>query len=101
VPRISVIIPCLNGAADIPDQLRALAGQTWSGWWEVVVADNGSTDGSGDARSSLREAARDWARLLVHLPDLRDRDADAFYIHLLGHRRGRLQGSLRHRVVFL
>jgi glycosyltransferase involved in cell wall biosynthesis len=286
VPRISVVIPCLNGAADIPDQLRALAAQTWSGWWEVVVADNGSTDDSADVamgfasslprirvvdasqrpghayavnigvrfsegdaiclldaddqaapgylsamaaalddhefvaasydtvalndaatvrvrrtpqrdrllnaygfllhagsggigfhrdafdrigdfdeglqwlddvdfcwraqrrgirlvfvpqavvrirfrpgrtamyrqarnwasvepllyrryrdagmpRSSLREAARDWARLLVHLPDLRDRNADAFYIHLLGHRRGRLQGSLRHRVVFL
>jgi glycosyltransferase involved in cell wall biosynthesis len=48
VPRISVVIPCLNGAADIPDQLRALAAQTWSGWWEVVVADNGSTDGSAD-----------------------------------------------------
>jgi glycosyltransferase involved in cell wall biosynthesis len=48
VPRISVVIPCLNGAADIPDQLLALAAQTWSGWWEVVVADNGSTDGSAD-----------------------------------------------------
>jgi glycosyltransferase involved in cell wall biosynthesis len=48
VPRISVVIPCLNGAADIPGQLGALAAQTWPGWWEVVVADNGSTDGSAD-----------------------------------------------------
>lgn len=44
-PRlVSVIIPVRNGAALLPHQLRALASQTYDGPWEVVVADNGSTD---------------------------------------------------------
>jgi GT2 family glycosyltransferase len=44
--KLSVVIPCLNAAATLPDQLDALAGQAWDGEWEVIVADNGSTDGS-------------------------------------------------------
>ena len=41
---LSVIIPCRNAAGTIQETLRALAGQTWPGEWEVIVADNGSTD---------------------------------------------------------
>jgi glycosyltransferase involved in cell wall biosynthesis len=41
---LSVVIPARNEAATIGEQLGALAGQTWSGTWEVVVVDNGSTD---------------------------------------------------------
>jgi glycosyltransferase involved in cell wall biosynthesis len=41
---VSVVIPVLNGAATIGQQLEALANQTYRGRWEVVVADNGSTD---------------------------------------------------------
>ncbi|HET9225168.1 MAG TPA: glycosyltransferase, partial [Thermoanaerobaculia bacterium] len=44
--KLSVVIPCLNAEATLGDQLEALAGQGWSGEWEVIVADNGSTDGS-------------------------------------------------------
>ena len=44
--KLSVVIPCLNAEATLGDQLDALAGQTWPGEWEVIVADNGSTDGS-------------------------------------------------------
>lgn len=44
--KLSVVIPCLNAAATIGVQLDALAGQSWPGDWEVIVADNGSTDGS-------------------------------------------------------
>jgi len=44
--QISVIIPCFNSVSFLGDQLEALAGQSWSGAWEVIVADNGSTDGS-------------------------------------------------------
>jgi glycosyltransferase involved in cell wall biosynthesis len=44
--KLSVIIPCLNEEALIPVQLEALANQRWSQPWEVVVADNGSTDQS-------------------------------------------------------
>lgn len=46
VRSIAVVIPCLNAAATLPAQLEALAGQGWDGAWEVLVADNGSTDGS-------------------------------------------------------
>ncbi|HVG08536.1 MAG TPA: glycosyltransferase [Thermoanaerobaculia bacterium] len=47
IPRkLSVVIPCLNAEATLGDQLEGLAGQGWPGEWEVIVADNGSTDGS-------------------------------------------------------
>ncbi len=42
--KLSVIIPCLNEAAYLADQLEALANQVWSQPWEVLVCDNGSTD---------------------------------------------------------
>ncbi len=42
--RLSVVIPVRNGADTIGDQLAALAAQEWSEPWEVIVADNGSTD---------------------------------------------------------
>ena len=46
-PRlVSVCIPSLDTAATIGEQLDALAAQTYGGDWEVVVLDNGSTDGS-------------------------------------------------------
>lgn len=43
---LSVIIPCYNAADTIGDQLEALAAQQWARPWEVIVADNGSRDGS-------------------------------------------------------
>jgi glycosyltransferase involved in cell wall biosynthesis len=43
---LSVVIPCRNGESTLPELLESLAAQTWDGNWEVVVADNGSTDGS-------------------------------------------------------
>ena len=44
--KLSVIIPCFNVADTIATQLEALANQRWSEPWEVIVSDNGSTDGS-------------------------------------------------------
>lgn len=41
---ISVVIPARNAAEHLVDQLQALAGQEWSGRWEVIVSDNGSRD---------------------------------------------------------
>ncbi len=43
-PKLSVVLPCRNGAATLPVQLEALARQTWDEPWELVVSDNGSTD---------------------------------------------------------
>ena len=45
---ISVIIPVRNGERYIADQLAALSAQSYSGDWELVVADNGCTDGTLD-----------------------------------------------------
>lgn len=42
--NLSVIIPCYNCAATLEAQLAALAAQRWEGTWEVIVADNRSTD---------------------------------------------------------
>lgn len=44
--KLSVIIPCLNAEDTVGAQLTALANQDWSEPWEVIIADNGSTDGT-------------------------------------------------------
>jgi glycosyltransferase involved in cell wall biosynthesis len=45
-PAISVVLCTRNGAASIADQLAALASQIDVPIWELVVVDNGSTDGT-------------------------------------------------------
>jgi GT2 family glycosyltransferase len=52
--KLSVVIPCLNAAATLGVQLDALAGQRWEGEWEVIVADNGSTDRSREIAEGYR-----------------------------------------------
>jgi glycosyltransferase involved in cell wall biosynthesis len=42
--ELTVVMPCKNGAGVIGAQLTALARQQWNRSWEVIVADNGSTD---------------------------------------------------------
>jgi len=42
---VSVVIPVFNGSSTLRAQLVALARQTYPGRVEVIVADNGSTDG--------------------------------------------------------
>lgn len=42
--RLSIVIPAYNCAETIGAQLQAIADQEWSGDYEIVVADNGSTD---------------------------------------------------------
>jgi glycosyltransferase involved in cell wall biosynthesis len=43
---VSVIVPVRNEERYLGAQFAALAGQTYRGAWEVVVVDNGCTDGS-------------------------------------------------------
>jgi GT2 family glycosyltransferase len=45
-PLISVVMPVLSGMPWVTQQLSALAIQKVAGDWEVVVADNGSQDGT-------------------------------------------------------
>jgi glycosyltransferase involved in cell wall biosynthesis len=64
---ISVVLPVYNAAGVVGQQLDALAGQTYPGAWELVVADNGSTDAS----AALAEGWGD------RIPGLRLVDASA------------------------
>ncbi len=43
---ISVVIPVRDAGDTLREQLDALAAQTYPGAWEIVIADNGSTDGA-------------------------------------------------------
>jgi Glycosyl transferase family 2 len=45
-PRLTVVIACLDAGATLGTQLDALAAQECPVPWELLVCDNGSTDGS-------------------------------------------------------
>lgn len=51
---ISIILCCRNEAENIREQLDALAGQSWRKPWELIVSDNGSTDGTQDIVEDYR-----------------------------------------------
>ena len=63
----SVIVPCYNAAETLLEQLEALSTQKYGASWEIIVADNGSTD------NTLEIAKRFHARL----PNFRSVDASA------------------------
>ncbi len=44
-PRVSIIIPCRNGAAWLGAAIESCLGQNWPNL-QIIVVDNGSTDGS-------------------------------------------------------
>jgi GT2 family glycosyltransferase len=70
-PSLSVVIPCLDAADTLGGQLAALAAQRYDGDWEVIVADNGSRDGS---RALVEERTTQTPRLrLVDAGDRRGR----------------------------
>jgi glycosyltransferase involved in cell wall biosynthesis len=52
---ISVVIPAFNPGPLLREQLEALARQRFSQPWEVVLADNGCTDGSLDAVAAMQD----------------------------------------------
>lgn len=54
-PFVSVVIPMRNAESTIADQLAALAAQEYAGDWEVVIADNGSTDRSAEIAASWQD----------------------------------------------
>ena len=59
---LSVVIACKNEAARVGTMLASLADQFWDGSWEIVVADNGSTDAT---RTVVESYASSLPQLLV------------------------------------
>lgn len=51
-PLVSVVVPAWNAADTIPALFAALARQTMSGPWEVVVVDDSSTDATAEIAAS-------------------------------------------------
>jgi glycosyltransferase involved in cell wall biosynthesis len=66
--EVTVVIPAYNSTATLPLQLEALAGQDFAGSWELVIADNGSSD---DLHGCVARCAVE----LAGLPDWRIIDA--------------------------
>ncbi|MFH8659163.1 glycosyltransferase [Streptomyces afghaniensis] len=54
-PSVCVVVPARDEAAVLPDALPSLLGQDYPGRAEVLLVDDGSTDGTGDL---ARELAR-------------------------------------------
>jgi GT2 family glycosyltransferase len=52
--ELSIVLACYNGAETLSTQLDALARQSWSELWEVIVSDNGSTDTSRQIAETYR-----------------------------------------------
>jgi glycosyltransferase involved in cell wall biosynthesis len=65
---LSVVIPALNAAQTLGVQLEALVAQTYEGAWEIVVADNGSSDETADIVRAVSSG-----RSNVRLVDASDR----------------------------
>jgi glycosyltransferase involved in cell wall biosynthesis len=65
----SVVIPCRNGAAFLPESLGSVARQRWP-ITEVLVVDDGSTDGSG-------AVARRLGATVLHTPGGRSQGPSA------------------------
>jgi glycosyltransferase involved in cell wall biosynthesis len=55
--HLSVVIPCYNAAHLVGRQLQALQRQDVTFRWEIVVADNGSSDGSAAAAAAYSAQA--------------------------------------------
>ncbi|GAB6898930.1 glycosyltransferase family 2 protein [Kineosporia succinea] len=53
-PSVTVVIACRNAADTLWLQLEALTRQSYAGAWEVVISDNGSTDGSRTVAECFR-----------------------------------------------
>ncbi len=61
LPLVSIITPCYNGEATLREAVDSALQQTFTGW-ELLIVDDGSTDGS---RDMIGEIARQDPRIRV------------------------------------
>lgn len=66
--KLSVILPCFNGASTIAVQLDALTQQAWPAGWEVIVVNNGSTDHSMDIVKTYSHRLPNLSIVEAYLP---------------------------------
>lgn len=65
MPNVSIIMPVFQGARTIARAIRSVQGQTYRDW-ELIVVDDGSTDGTPDVVTRIR--AGDSRIRLISLP---------------------------------
>jgi glycosyltransferase involved in cell wall biosynthesis len=64
-PIVSVVLPCFNGERFLEQALESVLAQTFRGW-ELLVVDDGSTDGSADIARAFARRHPDKIRYLEH-----------------------------------
>jgi glycosyltransferase involved in cell wall biosynthesis len=64
-PAVSVVVPFFNARAFLPEAIESVFGQTFGGW-ELLLVDDGSTDGSTDVAKEWAARAPDRVRCLEH-----------------------------------
>ena len=71
-PTVSVVIPARNAELTLRAQLEALAAQSYTGPWEVIVVDNGSSDATAAVAASYA------GRLPIHVEPAGERPGAAY-----------------------
>jgi glycosyltransferase involved in cell wall biosynthesis len=78
-PALSVVIACRSGAATLEATLTGLAEQAWEEPWEILLADNGSTDGSP---AIFRDFAARHPEIPMRLVDASARPGKSFALNV-------------------
>lgn len=83
---VTVLIPCRNGGEMLVEQLESLAGQDFDRPYEVIIADNGSTDDSVSVALGFRDRIPGLRALDVSATPGRGNALNAALPHVAGER---------------